>query len=127
MQLRALIVDDEYPAREELRFLLSKYENVKVVGEATSVSEAITLIEALEYQLVFLDINFPKESGIDIGLAIQSLPNPPYIVYVTAHESYAIKAFDVNAIDYILKPIDSQKLERAIERVMKAYEEKMII
>lgn len=124
MQLRTLIVDDEYPAREELRFLLSKYENIKVVGEATSVSEALTLIKALDYHLVFLDINFPKENGIDIGLAIQKLPNPPYIVYVTAHESYAISAFDVDAIDYILKPIDPQKLKRSIDRVMRAYEKK---
>ncbi|MGD9679251.1 MAG: LytR/AlgR family response regulator transcription factor, partial [Vulcanibacillus sp.] len=102
MQLRALIVDDEYPAREELRFLLSNYENIKVVGEATSVSEALTLIEAIDYQLVFLDINFPINNGIDIGIAIQNLPNPPLIIYVTAYESYALNAFDVDAIDYIL-------------------------
>ncbi len=121
MQLKALIVDDEYPAREELRFLLSNYENIKVIGEATSVAEALTLIEAIDYQLVFLDINFPVNNGIDIGTTIQSLPNPPLIIYVTAYEGYALKAFDVDAIDYILKPIDEKKLKRAIDRVVNEY------
>lgn len=124
MQLRALIVDDEYPAREELRFLLSSYDNIKVVGEATSVSEALTLIEAIEYQLVFLDINFPVSNGINIGLTIQNMPNPPLIIYVTAHESYALNAFDVDAIDYILKPIDEKKLKRAIDRAVNVYQQK---
>ncbi len=124
MQLRALIVDDEYPAREELRFLLSNYENIKVVGEATSVSEALTLIEAIDYQLVFLDINFPINNGIDIGVAIQNLPNPPLIIYVTAYESYAVNAFDVDAIDYILKPIEEKKLKRAIDRAVNEYQKK---
>lgn len=121
MQLKALIVDDEYPAREELRFLLSKYDNIKVVGEATSVAEALTLIEAIDYQLIFLDINFPVNNGIDIGTKIQNLLNPPLIIYVTAYEGYALKAFDVDAIDYILKPIDERKLKRAIDRVVNEY------
>ncbi|MGD9677052.1 MAG: LytR/AlgR family response regulator transcription factor [Vulcanibacillus sp.] len=124
MELKTLIVDDEYPAREELRFLLSKYECINVVGEATCVSEALTLIESIEYQLVFLDINFPVSNGINIGLSIQSMKNPPLIIYVTAHEAYAVNAFDVDAVDYILKPIDEKKLKRAIDRAINEYQKK---
>lgn len=125
MELRALIVDDEYPAREEIRYHLKKYHNINVVGEAASVSEALALINALEYDLVFLDINFPIKNGIELGMEMQNMENPPFIIYITAYEEYALKAFDVNAIDYILKPIDEEKFDRAIKRVLKAYKKKM--
>ena len=117
MELRALIVDDEYPAREEIRYQLKDYDNIRIVGEAATVDEAFSLIKALDYELIFLDINFPSGNGIDLGLEIRSLKNPPQIIYITAYEEYAVKAFDVNAIDYILKPIEPEKLRRAIERV----------
>jgi two-component system LytT family response regulator len=121
MRIRTLIVDDEYPAREELRFLLSKYPEIEVVGEATNATEAITLIRAVDYHLVFLDINFPTSNGIEIGMEIKKEVNAPLIIYVTAHEDYALKAFDVDVVDYILKPIDKNKLDRAIERVVADY------
>ena len=117
MELRALIVDDEYPAREEVRYQLERYENIKIVGEAATVDAALALIKAIDYELVFLDINFPSSNGINLGLEIKKLQNPPQIIYITAYEEYAVKAFDVNAIDYILKPVDPDKLRRAIERV----------
>ncbi len=121
MELNALIVDDEYPAREEIRYHLKKYSKIHVVGEAATISEALALISALKYDLVFLDINFPIRDGIDLGMEIQNMDNCPYIIYVTAYEKYAVKAFDVDAVDYILKPIDEKKFDRAIKRVVKAY------
>ncbi|MFZ5754365.1 MAG: LytR/AlgR family response regulator transcription factor [Bacillota bacterium] len=123
MTLKALIVDDEYPARQELRFLLSQFNNIEVVGEAASASEALTLIKALDYQVLFLDINLPGKNGIELGAAIQALPKPPFVVYITAYDKYALEAFDVNAIDYILKPIDKRKIKRVIERVLKTCQE----
>lgn len=126
MELKALIVDDEYPAREEVRYHLKKYDNIKVVGEAATVSEALTLINALEYDLVFLDINFPIKNGIDLGMEIQKMDSCPCIIYVTAYEEYAVKAFDVNAMDYILKPIDEEKFDRAIKKIFNAFDSKII-
>ena len=124
MRIRTLIVDDEYPAREELRFHLSKFPEIEVVGEAANAAEAIALINAVDYQLVFLDINFPTSNGIEIGMEIAKTKNPPLIIYVTAHEGYALKAFDVDAVDYILKPIDEKRLRRAVERVFSEYEKR---
>lgn len=119
MRIRTLIVDDEYPAREEIRYQLKKYDEIDVVGEAASVSEALTLIGALEYDLVFLDINFPVRTGIDLGKEILNMNCDPIIVYVTAYQEYALQAFKVNALDYLLKPIDSKEFEKTIHRVIK--------
>lgn len=125
MELKALIVDDEYPAREEIRYHLKRYDNIHIVGEAATISEALALINALEYDLVFFDISFPVKNGIELGMEIQHMDNCPFIIYITAYEEYAVKAFDVNAIDYILKPIDEEKFHRAINRVFKAHNNKI--
>lgn len=117
MKIRVLIVDDEYPAREEIRYQLTRYDDVEVVGEAASVSEAIALISAVEYDLVFLDINFPVRNGIDLGREIREMECDPFIIYVTAHQEYALQAFKVQALDYILKPIDPKEFDKAINRV----------
>lgn len=119
MKLRALIVDDEYPARQELRYALSRIDNVEVVGEATNAQEALMLIKALDYSVLFLDIAMPGMNGLELGSVIQELPRPPYVIYVTAYDEYAVKAFDVNAVDYILKPIDEKRLRKAIAKVMR--------
>lgn len=119
MKLKALIVDDEYPARQELRYVLSKIDNVEVVGEATNAQEALTLIKALDYSILFLDIAMPGMNGLELGAAIQELPQPPHVIYVTAYDEYAVKAFDVNAVDYILKPIDEKRLRKAINKVLR--------
>jgi two-component system LytT family response regulator len=124
MILRALIVDDEYPAREELRYHLKEYDNIKIVGEAGRASEAMELIDALQYDVVFLDVNMPCESGIDLGNKLLGKENPPCIIYITAYDEYAIEAINVNAVGYVLKPIDEDKLKRAIEKVMKILEKK---
>lgn len=123
MKLKALIVDDEYPARKELRFLLQQFDNVEVVGEATNAQEAMTLIKALDYSILFLDIEMPGMNGLELGARIRELPRPPKIIFVTAYDEYAVKAFDVEAIDYLLKPIDEKRLARAIAKVEKAFQQ----
>ncbi|WP_031515929.1 LytR/AlgR family response regulator transcription factor [Desulfofalx alkaliphila] len=120
MKLRALIVDDEYPARQELRYLLSGFDNVEIVGEATNANEALALIKALDYHLLFLDISMPGMNGLELGEVIQQLPKRPQVIFVSAYDEHALKAFEVNAVDYILKPVEEQRLRRAVEKVWKA-------
>ncbi len=119
MKLKALIVDDEYPARKELRFLLNKFDNIEVVGEATNAQEALTLIKALDYSILFLDIEMPGMNGLEVGARVQEMPNPPHVVFVTAYDEYAVRAFEVNAVDYILKPFDEKRLTQTINKIIK--------
>ncbi|MHB8155867.1 MAG: LytR/AlgR family response regulator transcription factor [Desulfocucumaceae bacterium] len=123
MKLKALIVDDEYPARQELRYALSNFENIEIVGEATSAHEALALIKALDYQVLFLDISMPGMSGLELGAAIQELPRPPHVIFVTAFDEHAVQAFEVNAIDYLLKPVESGRLKKAIDKIVKITQE----
>lgn len=127
MKLKALIIDDEYPARQELRYALGNFDNIEIVGEATNAQEALALIKALDYQVIFLDISMPGMSGLELGATIQELPNRPYIIFVTAFDEYALSAFDVNAIDYILKPIEPKRLKKAIDKVVKVTREDMAV
>ncbi|MEG6615048.1 LytTR family DNA-binding domain-containing protein [Peptococcaceae bacterium 1198_IL3148] len=121
MKLRALIVDDEYPARQELRYLLSNFENIEIVGEATNANEALALIKALEYHVLFLDISMPGMSGLELGAVIQELPHRPQVIFISAYDDHALKAFEVNAVDYILKPVEEQRLRKAVDKVLKFY------
>lgn len=105
MKLRALIVDDEYPARKELRYMLEKFDYIEVVGEATNAKEALALISALDYAIIFLDIEMPGMNGIELCQTLQNQPDPPFIILVTAYESYALKAFEVNAVDLSSNPL----------------------
>jgi two-component system LytT family response regulator/two-component system response regulator LytT len=116
--LLALIVDDEAPARAELRFLLERHGGVQVVGEAASVPEALTLASRLEYDVVFLDINMPDLTGMDAAREIGTWPKRPAVVFVTAHDDQAIQAFSVDAVDYLLKPVSDEVLARSIQRVV---------
>jgi two-component system, LytTR family, response regulator len=117
LTLRALIVDDEAPARKELRFLLQEYPDLQIVGEATNAVEALELINNLDYSVVFLDINLPGLNGIDLARQLKERTNSPAIIYITAHEEFAVDAFCVNALDYLLKPINPKRLEQALKKV----------
>ncbi len=119
MKLRALIVDDEAPARSELRHLLERTEEVEIVGEAADAKEALELIGALNYDVVFVDIQMPGLSGLDVVSHFKDLPNPPFVVFVTAYSEYAVKAFELDAVDYLLKPVDLSRLAETVERVIK--------
>ncbi|WP_027364174.1 LytR/AlgR family response regulator transcription factor [Desulfotruncus alcoholivorax] len=123
MKLKALIVDDEYPARQELRFLLNNFNNIEIVGEAANAQEALALIKALDYQILFLDISMPGMTGLELGAAIQELPQQPHVIFITAYDEYAVQAFEVNAVDYLLKPVEPGRLKKAIDKVVKASHE----
>ncbi len=113
--MRILIVDDERPARGKLRRLLEQESDVTELAEARDGVEALEQIAAFKPDVVFLDIQMPEISGIDLAA---SLPAPaPLTVFATAFDAYAIRAFDANAIDYLLKPYDQARLQRALERV----------
>jgi two-component system response regulator LytT len=120
--LKALLVDDEVPARSELRFLLGEAGGVEVVGEAGSASEALQLIRAIPYDVVFLDVDMPGLSGMELAEALMTLDRPPAIVFVTAHSEYAVGAFDVAAADYLVKPVEAARLKTAIARITPAAE-----
>jgi len=117
MKLKALLVDDESPARKELRYLLQKFEKVQIVGEAANALEALELINNLDYSVVFLDIDMPGLNGIDLALQLKDKENSPAVIFVTAHEEYAFEAFNVHPIDYLLKPINPKRLEEALDLV----------
>lgn len=117
MTVRALIVDDEAPARSELRYLLQEHPDVEVVGEAASAAEAIALTHDLPYDVVFLDVEMPGASGLETAPHIHERREPPAIVFVTAHAEYAVDAFAVEAFDYLLKPVDPDRLSRVVERL----------
>lgn len=111
--MRTLIVDDEVPARERLTRLLADIEGVDLVGEAEDGIQAVEMIEADKPDLVFLDIQMPGLDGFGV---IEALEDPPLVIFVTAYDQYAIQAFEVNALDYLLKPFTRQRLEKAVRR-----------
>jgi len=117
MTLKALIVDDEYPARMELRYRLSKYEDIEIIGEAASAREALRLVEALDYDVLFLDVQMPGVSGMDLARELKGREVPPKVVFVTAHEGYALPAFEMRAVDYLLKPFDDERLAETVQRL----------
>ena len=113
--MRVLIVDDERPARDKLRRLLGQEADVTALAEARDGVEALEQVDVFKPDVAFLDIQMPEVSGIELAA---SLPAPaPLIVFATAFDQYAIRAFDANAIDYLLKPYDQARLQRALERV----------
>jgi two-component system LytT family response regulator len=112
--MRALIVDDEPLARRELRRLLAAFPGVQILGEAGNIDDAREQIEALSPDVVFLDIQMPGGTGFDL---LTQLDRVPRIVFTTAYDQYAVKAFDVNALDYLLKPIEPERLATAIAKI----------
>jgi two-component system, LytTR family, response regulator LytT len=117
MALKALVVDDEAPARSELRYLLGEAGGVEVVGEASAAAEALQLIKAIPYDVVFLDIDMPGMSGMELAEALGELDRPPAIIFITAYGEHAVKAFEVAAADYLVKPVEVPRLRQAIERL----------
>ena len=113
--LKAMIVDDEAPARSELRFLLDELGQTEVVAEAASVREAIEKLKEYPCDVIFLDINMPEASGLKLADALQTLKYPPNVVFVTAYSEFALDAFKVNAIDYLVKPVSTEMLIKALD------------
>lgn len=114
MKIKALIVDDEQLARQDLKYLLNENTGIELVGEATNAEEAKQLIEDKQPDLLFLDINMPETTGFEL---LESLDQTPYVIFVTAYDQYAINAFEANALDYILKPVNPERLQKAVEKL----------
>jgi two-component system response regulator LytT len=124
--IRALLVDDEAPARSELAYLLAAHRDVVVVGEAASAGEALELAQRAVYDVVFLDVEMPGLTGVQAAPLVRERADPPAIVFVTAHAEYAVDAFAVEAFDYLLKPVDPPRLARVIERLRKRTRENAV-
>jgi two-component system LytT family response regulator len=117
--MQILLVDDEAPARARLRRLLAGVQDVQIVGEAVDGLQAVEMVERLNPDLVLLDVQMPGLDGFGV---IQALEDPPAIIFVTAYDEYAIRAFEVHALDYLLKPFSRDRLAAAIHRAQETLE-----
>ncbi|QEM67053.1 response regulator transcription factor [Geobacter sp. FeAm09] len=120
MTITVFIIDDEAPARRELRYLLGQVGDVTVLGEASSPSQGLQGIRETRPQLVFLDIQLPGLSGIELAQVIRELPDKPLVVFATAFEQFAVQAFNVDAFDYILKPFTLERVAKSIHKAGRA-------
>lgn len=114
--MRAIIIDDERLARTELRNMLQEFPEIEIVDEASNAEEGLEKVETHNPDLVFLDIQMPGKTGFDM---LSDLDHAPLVVFTTAYDEYALKAFEVNALDYLLKPIDPKRLADAMEKLKK--------
>jgi two-component system LytT family response regulator len=115
--MRAIIIDDERLARSELRKLLLEYPEIEVIDEASNADEGIEKIDRENPDLVFLDIQMPGKTGFEM---LSELDHAPHVIFTTAYDEYALKAFEVNALDYLLKPVEPKRLADAVEKLRKA-------
>jgi len=118
--LRVLVVDDERPALDELTYLLERDDRVGEVQSTDSPTEALRLIKQVEFDAVFLDIQMPGLNGVELAQLLARFRNPPAAVFVTAHDQHAVDAFELNAVDYVLKPVRAERIEEAVRRVLAA-------
>lgn len=118
--MRVLVVDDERLARKELVNLLNQNDNVEVLGEANNVDDAKEKIEELNPEVLFLDIQMPEKTGFDL---LEELDHVPLVVFITAYDEFALQAFQVNALDYLLKPIEPERLTETLKKLEKKLEE----
>jgi two-component system, LytTR family, response regulator len=119
--IRAVLVDDEPPARRKLRHLLSGERDIEIVGDAGSGAEAVQLLNQVQPDVVFLDVQLPDCTGFDVVELIERRENL-HIVFVTAHDDFALKAFEVHAVDYLLKPVEPSRFTRSLNRIRRVME-----
>jgi two-component system, LytTR family, response regulator len=113
--MKALLIDDERLARNELRRLLAVFPEIEIVGEASNARQAREQLAALKPELLFLDVQMPGETGMEL---LESLEPPaPHVIFTTAYDEFAVKAFELNALDYLLKPVDPARLATAVEKL----------
>lgn len=124
MKKNAIIIDDERLARNELKKMLAEHPEIEVVGEATNADEGLLLINEMNPDLIFLDVQMPVKTGFDLLLELDKVP---LVIFTTAHDEYALKAFEVNALDYLLKPIDPKRLSDAVQKCMAMDEKDLIL
>src|SRR5277367_6052339 len=112
--IRAVIIDDERLARNELQKLLQEFPEIEIIAEAANANEGIEKIDSLNPDLIFLDIQMPGKTGFDM---LAELDKAPDVIFTTAYDDYALKAFEVNALDYLLKPVEPKRLADAIQKL----------
>ena len=112
--IRSIVVDDERLAREEIKLMLKEFPSIDIVGEAKNGDEGIKLVKELKPDLIFLDVSMPGMTGFEMIKQLEEIPN---VIFITAFDDFALKAFDVQALDYILKPVDTQRLKDAIGKI----------
>jgi len=118
--LRVLVIDDERPALDEVAFLLDHDDRVAEVHATDSPTEALRLLQQLEVDAVFLDVQMPGLTGVELAQVLSRFKTPPVAVFVTAHDQHAVEAFELNAVDYVLKPVRQERLAEAVRRVLAA-------
>ncbi|MFT4753465.1 MAG: two-component system LytT family response regulator [Salibacteraceae bacterium] len=119
--IKCLIIDDERLARQELRRILEQHKNIEILDECANAEEAITKIEELKPDLIFLDIQMPGKSGFDV---LEEVIYTPEVIFVTAYDEFALKAFEVSALDYILKPVEENRFDESLKKVIDKIESK---
>jgi len=124
--LRVLAVDDEAPARAELAYLLERDERVATVLTASDGAEALRLLETTAVDALFVDIRMPGLDGLDLARVLRRFTSPPAVVFVSAYDSHAVEAFDLNAVDYVMKPVREERLTEAVRRVVESRERVVI-
>ncbi len=122
--MKALIVDDERLARVELKRLLTPFKEINVVGEAVNAEDALNKITELSPDIIFLDIQMPGKNGFEM---LEELDSVPTVIFTTAYDEYALKAFEFNALDYLLKPIEQKRFEEAIKKILEKFKREAII
>ncbi|MCA9836945.1 MAG: response regulator transcription factor [Trueperaceae bacterium] len=115
--MKVLITDDEAPARGELRYILEELEPSLSLSEARNGEEALASLSKTAFDVVFLDINMPGQNGLSVASSLLDLPEPPLIVFATAYDEHALQAFELEALDYVLKPFNEKRLAQTLERV----------
>jgi DNA-binding LytR/AlgR family response regulator len=119
-ELRVLVVEDEQPARDELAFQLAQIEEVGEVLDAADATECLRLLDSADVDAVFLDVRMPGLDGLELARVVRLLARPPRIVFVTAFDSYAVEAFGLAAVDYLLKPVRAERLRATVKRLVEA-------
>ena len=125
--MRVLIVDDELPARSELRYALEALMPEATFCEATNGEEALEFVERKPTDVVFLDINMPGLDGMEVAATIMEGPEPPLIVFATAYDEHALRAFELAALDYVVKPFDERRLAQTVERIGQVLDERALL
>ena len=120
---KALIIDDERLARNELKKLLADFSEIEIIGEAANATEGVEKIESLMPDLIFLDIQMPGKTGFEM---LEELDRAPHVIFTTAYDEYALKAFEVNALDYLMKPVEPKRLKDALLKLQQADEKEQV-
>ena len=117
MKIRSLIVDDESPARSEMRYLLEKLNDIEILGEAGTADEALKMMGSICYDIAFVDIDMPGMNGLEMAEKVKELDCQPAIVFTTAYSQFAVKAVEIDIADYLVKPVSEERLKSAVDRV----------